>query len=55
MKQIIQTNKTGALCIVGVPPLTLKFSCVLVRGLASLASAGTEKTHAGDGKETAGW
>jgi len=54
MKQIIQTYKTGELCIVDVLPPTLKFGYVLVRNLASLASAGTEKTHAGDGKEIAG-
>jgi len=45
MKQIIQTNKAGALCIVDVPSPALKPGCVLVRNLASLASAGTEKKH----------
>ena len=43
MKQVIQNYRTGELCIVEVPPPTLKFGSVLVRNVASLVSAGTEK------------
>ena len=31
MKQVIQSYKTGELCIVDVPPPALKPGCVLVR------------------------
>ena len=43
MKQVIQSYRTGELSVVDVPPPALKPGCVLVRNVASLVSAGTEK------------
>jgi predicted dehydrogenase/threonine dehydrogenase-like Zn-dependent dehydrogenase len=43
MWQVIQNYKTGELSVVDVPPPALKPGCVLVRNVASLVSAGTEK------------
>ena len=43
MKQVIQSYKTGELMVAEVPAPALRSGCVLVRNVASLVSAGTEK------------
>lgn len=43
VKQVLQSYKTGELALVDVPSPALKSGCVLVRNVASLVSAGTEK------------
>ena len=43
MKQVVQSYKTGELVVVDVPAPAVRPGCVLVRNVASLVSAGTEK------------
>ena len=43
MKQVLQSYKTGELAVVNVPAPAVRPGCVLVRNVASLVSAGTEK------------
>ncbi len=43
MKQVLQNYRTGELIVVEVPSPAPKSGCVLVRNVASLVSAGTEK------------
>jgi len=43
MKQVLQSYKTGELVVVDVPAPAVRPGCVLVRNIASLVSAGTEK------------
>ncbi len=52
MKQLIQTLRTGELEVVDVPPPSLRPGGVLVKTVASLISAGTEKSKVDLGKKS---
>lgn len=52
MKQILQDLKTGKLTVADVPPPTAQRGRVLVRSVASLISAGTERTTVETGQKS---
>ena len=43
MKQLLQSVRTGEVCLTEVPPPQLTLGAVLVRNYASVLSAGTER------------